>query len=97
MEDIIEDIQGGSTVRRLARKGGAAAFVGLGTLALVAGPASAEPPAADPTGGGTTELTEGIQSWTTAYGVPMLVTLLVLGVVIALFLKFGKKAKSTIA
>lgn len=74
---------------------GAALFVFATTMAVTAGIASAGAPA-DPTGGGTTDLTDGITSWVEAYGVPMLVTLLILGTVIGVFLKFGRKAKNTV-
>lgn len=64
-------------------------------LAASAGAASASPPA-DVTDGAATDLQTGITDWVTNYGLPMLVALMILGAVIAVLVKFGRKARNAV-
>ena len=45
----------------------------------------------DPTGGAATTMLNDVKAWITGHGVPLIVGLLVLGAIIATFVKFGKR------
>ena len=47
---------------------------------------------ADPTGGGTTTLSTDITGWITTYGVPLIVAVMAVGLIVGLFIRYGKKA-----
>jgi len=53
--------------------------------------AGADGTVADPTGGGAATLGTDITGWITTYGVPMLVTILAVGLVVTLFIKYSKR------
>jgi hypothetical protein len=67
----------------------AAPFVALLTF-VTAGVAGAT--TADPTGGGAATLTSDITGWITTYGVPLIVGVMAVGLVVMLFIKYGKRA-----
>jgi hypothetical protein len=67
----------------------AAPFVAL--LTFVSAGVAGATTVADPTGGGATTLTGDITGWITTYGVPMIVSIMVVGLIVTLFIKYGKK------
>lgn len=69
--------------------------VALFVTALFAGvafPSIAGATVADPTGGGTTTLSTDITGWITTYGVPLIVAVMAVGLIVGLFIRYGKKA-----
>jgi hypothetical protein len=70
-----------------AKVAGAAAFVVLGLSGGVAGAVSP-----DPTGGGAATLMGDITTWITDYGVPLIVGVMAVGLIVVLFIKYGKRA-----
>lgn len=63
----------------------------LAGLFVVPSIAGADAPA-DPTGGGAATLMGDITGWITTYGVPLIVGVMAVGLVVVLFIKYGKKA-----
>lgn len=66
----------------------------MGTT-LLAGVAGATPPA-DPTAGLGSSIQTGVTDWVQNYGIVMLSALVVLGIIIAVALRFARKAKNAI-
>jgi hypothetical protein len=62
-------------------------FAGLFAAAGTAGATTV-----DPTGGGAATLTSDITGWITTYGVPLIVGVMAVGLVVMLFIKYGKRA-----
>jgi hypothetical protein len=46
----------------------------------------------DPTGGGAATLMGDITGWITTYGVPLIVGVMAVGLIVTLFIKYGKRA-----
>jgi hypothetical protein len=78
------------TRARLALAGKVAAIASIVTVGLSGGIAGAV--TTDPTGGATTTLSDEITGWATTYGVPMITAVIVVGIVIGLFIRYGRKA-----
>ena len=72
------------------------ALLAVAAVMFVSATAAGAEPVADPTGGAGQQLQDGITSWVTTYGMPVLVALMVLGAVIAVLTKFARKARGQI-
>jgi len=93
-EESTESVQaervGLTTRARRALAGFIAMVAAAGISVLTGGIAGASSPP-DPTGGGAATLGTDITGWITSYGVPMLVTILAVGLVVTLFIKYSKR------
>ncbi len=62
----------------------------VATVYVAAGEALAQT-TDDPTGGAAENMLNSIKGWITAHGVPLVVGLLVIGAIIGVLIKFGKR------
>lgn len=67
----------------------------IGAVAVPSGFAFATLPA-DPTAGALADIETNVQSWVITYGVPVVFTLLTLGILIRLGMKWAKRAGSKV-
>lgn len=65
--------------------------LGMGGTAAFAAPA-------DPggTGAGLGSVSDGVESWVATYGVPAIISLLLIGVGVGLLIRWGKRAKNMV-
>jgi len=70
--------------------------VTLGTFLATSGAVSAAPPDPGGTGAAMDDSSAGIVSWVENFGIPGIVSVLLVGVGVALLIKFVRKAKSAI-
>lgn len=79
-----------------ATKAYVATAIVLGSLLMGAGATLAAP--ADPggTGAGLASVADGTEAWVENWGVPAIVTLLVIGVAVGLLIRYGKKTKNMV-
>lgn len=70
--------------------------VAAGTFLATTGAVSAAPPDPGGTGAAMGDTAEGTVSWVTNFGIPGIVSVLLVGVGIALLIKFTRKARGAI-
>jgi len=79
-----------------ARRGTLAVSVALVTLLTAAPAAFATVPDPGGTGEAMSQIGDGAESWVGTYAVPVIVALLLVGIGLALLIRFGKKARSIV-
>lgn len=83
-------------VARTAAKVGTALVVGAVTFLTMGVAAFAAPPDPGGTGAAMGDVETGITSWVTTYGIPSIVAILLVGLGLALLMKFARKARGAI-